>query len=358
MKKSNFKVCVRCFTFNQAKYITETMDGFCKQKTKFPFVCCIVDDASTDGEQLVITQYMEENFNFIDTDISYKRETDYANIIYARHKTNNNCIFAVLLLKENLYSKKEGYKKMQYISEWRDNVEYEALCEGDDYWIESSKLQKQVDFLENNHDYACCLTRYICFNQAQQNIYAVCGVSYKSMKDMLKKDLQFGTCTMLFRKSLYEDYNNEIQPQNKNWLMGDKPLLLYLASRGRIHTFKDCMTTYRILESSASHSNNIDLQLTRARNTIDIYHFFANKYFPNDIKLSKTIEGGYLYRAYLLYKDNHLKYPDTLVKDIKKYNGGYRKLYFVKVFLTIPFLEKISYRLSKAKNRIFIIIRK
>lgn len=54
-ENTKFKVSVRCFTYNQADYITDTMDGFTMQQTNFPFVCCIVDDASTDGEQNVIT---------------------------------------------------------------------------------------------------------------------------------------------------------------------------------------------------------------------------------------------------------------------------------------------------------------
>ena len=49
MEYPKIKVCVRCFTFNQAKYIEDTMNGFVMQQTDFPFVCCIVDDASTDG---------------------------------------------------------------------------------------------------------------------------------------------------------------------------------------------------------------------------------------------------------------------------------------------------------------------
>ena len=54
MNYPNFKVCVRCFTFNQANYIEDAMNGFTMQQTDFPFVCCIVDDASTDEEQRVI----------------------------------------------------------------------------------------------------------------------------------------------------------------------------------------------------------------------------------------------------------------------------------------------------------------
>ena len=54
-ENTKFKVSVHCLTYNQADYITDAMDGFTMQQTNFPFVCCIVDDASTDGEQKVIT---------------------------------------------------------------------------------------------------------------------------------------------------------------------------------------------------------------------------------------------------------------------------------------------------------------
>lgn len=108
----DFKVCVRCFTFNQAKYIEETMNGFTMQQTNFPFVCCIVDDASTDGEQEVIKKYMNMHFDYSPNSVSFDKETDNAYIHYAQHKENKNCYFAVLFLKENLYSKKEGFKKL------------------------------------------------------------------------------------------------------------------------------------------------------------------------------------------------------------------------------------------------------
>ena len=52
-----FKVCIRCQTYNHSAYIVDAMNGFCMQKTSFPFVCCIIDDNSTDGEQEVIKNY-------------------------------------------------------------------------------------------------------------------------------------------------------------------------------------------------------------------------------------------------------------------------------------------------------------
>ena len=91
MEYPKFKVSVSCMTYNQAKYITDAMDGFTMQQTSFPFVCTIVDDASTDGEPEVIRKYVEENFDFSEDSVAFHKETDYAHITYAQHKTNKNC---------------------------------------------------------------------------------------------------------------------------------------------------------------------------------------------------------------------------------------------------------------------------
>ena len=63
-----YKVCVRCATFNHAPYIKATMGGFCMQQTGFPFICVIIDDASKDGEQQVIMQYLHDHFEIENTE--------------------------------------------------------------------------------------------------------------------------------------------------------------------------------------------------------------------------------------------------------------------------------------------------
>ena len=163
MEYPKFKVTVSCMTYNQSKYITDAMNGFTMQQTDFPFVCTIVDDASTDGEQEVIRKYVEENFDFSEGSAAFNKETDYAFITYAQHKTNKNCYFAVLCLKENHYSQRKP--KMKYLSELRDMCEYEALCEGDDYWIMPDKLQVQYEILENNPNYSFVYTGFNVVNQ-------------------------------------------------------------------------------------------------------------------------------------------------------------------------------------------------
>ena len=343
-------VCTRCFTYNHAPYIVDAMNGFTMQQTTFPVITCIVDDASTDGEPEVIRQYLTDHFQ-----APYRvEETDDYHLICAHHKTNPNCHFVVLLLKYNHYSIRKS--KQPYLSEWSDNAKYVALCEGDDYWIAPDKLQIQVDFMEENEEYSCCYTKYNSFDHTRQTVKSVGGCDYVDIREMLWNDVQIATCTILYKSKLRDSYNSDISPSNKNWLMGDKPLFLYLGHKGFTKLIPRCMATYRIVEESASHSKNYTLQLKRARNTIDIYHYFAEKYFPGDIRMSSKIEGGYLYRAYLIYKNAKVAYPEELKRAVFKYYGGYRKVYLVKVLLLLPIFENFIYKLAYYKERLKIKI--
>lgn len=138
-----YRVLVRCFTYNHAKFIEDALSGFSLQETNFPYVCVIVDDASTDGEQNVIKAFLTKHCNMSDAEYS---EDALSFCIKVSHTRNCNCTFVVYLLKENLY--KEGAKKLELLQPWRNICKYEALCEGDDFWVDPHKLQKQFDALE------------------------------------------------------------------------------------------------------------------------------------------------------------------------------------------------------------------
>lgn len=162
MGDSKFLLRTYCATFNHENYILDALKGFAMQQTSFPFVCTIVDDASTDGTAAVIKKFVSENFSLDADSVGYEKDLDYGHVTYAQHKTNKNCYFAVIYLKENHYSQRKS--KAPYLTEWMD-TKYIAFCEGDDYWIEPLKLQKQVDFLERHPDYSLCCHRYKVYNQ-------------------------------------------------------------------------------------------------------------------------------------------------------------------------------------------------
>lgn len=287
MEYPQFKVCVRCFTFNQSKFITDAMDGFTLQQTSFPYVCCIVDDASTDDEQKVIKRYIIEHFNLQDSIVSFEKETEYAHIIFAQHITNHNCYFAALFLKENLYSKKQGYKKFDYISEWRDKCEYEAMCEGDDYWIVPDKLERQVQIMDKNPDVGLVYSKVKAITESG-NTYLF-GKKVSSFLELLRENT-IPTLTTCYRKALYDNYLLEINPAKQNWKMGDYPLWLYLSTIGEINFVNEISGIYRVLKESASHSNDITKTIEFVENYFIIKRHFIDKYLDGDVKLINNIE--------------------------------------------------------------------
>lgn len=264
MEQPNFKVCVRCFTFNQSEYIVDAMNGFAMQKTDFPFVCCIVDDASTDGEQKIIKQYVDKYFDWSEKSVSYKKETNYAHILYAKHKTNKNCYFVVLLLKENHYSINKP--RLPYLKEWCNDIVYIALCEGDDYWIDSQKLQKQVDYL---HSHPKC--RYIFTARYIDNEIKNIKIEQSYKKRVYNThDILSGFNPGIQNVLLYsEDISKISQYRGIN---GDR-LLPYLSSlKGEIHYIDDVTSVYRVTGKGVSTSIQQEQWFEHACRDFDRFH--------------------------------------------------------------------------------------
>ena len=114
-------VSICCITLHHEKYIRDAIEGFLMQKTSFPIEILIHDDASTDDTANIIREYEEK----------------FPNIIKPIYQT------------ENQYSK--GISISATYQFPRALGKYIALCEGDDYWTDPLKLQKQVDFCNNEN---------------------------------------------------------------------------------------------------------------------------------------------------------------------------------------------------------------
>lgn len=329
MEYPKFKVCCRCFTFNHSKYITDAMNGFTMQQTSFPFVCTIVDDASTDGEQEVIRKYVENNFDFSEGSVAFHKETAYAHITYAQHKTNKNCYFAVLYLKENHYSQKKP--KMDYLSEWRDMCEYEALCEGDDYWIVPDKLEKQVMFLSKYKDFSLCGSNGIIvweygdnppsyFNQYFENreLTPDCIIGHWSMP----------TASLLYRMSVKNDYPS----WTKKIYSGDQTLILIALSKGKIFCFGSLSTIYR-----KSNINKLSLSTKYSKG--------ANGYVQRQHLLLYKEYQNYVGNRFEKVLNEHIK---KLEKDVRFYD--HRNKYSILAYIiNYKFTIKNSYKILKYK---------
>lgn len=240
-----YTVYVSCKTYNQSEYILEAMNGFCIQKTNFPFICAIFDDASTDGEQKVIRKYIDDNFELFEESASYQTETDYAYISYARHKINTNCHFVVFYLKNNHYSNPQKYagKKEEYVKDWMCDCKYEAICEGDDYWTDPLKLQKQVDYLENHKNCTLCVSEAdILTSNGLLSWQRYSSSRVVDIKDIiLGGGLWFQTATYIFKVELL----NDMPECGLRCHVGDYPLMIWAALKGDVYYLYEKTSVYR-----------------------------------------------------------------------------------------------------------------
>ena len=240
--ENKFLVCVSCMTYNQASYIEKTMNGFCMQETLFPFVCIIMDDASTDGEPEVINRFMD---NYFEAE-GESKETEHYIQRTGCHKENRNCHFVVFLLKYNHHGKKA---KQPYYASFYNNAKYIANCEGDDYWINSNKLQEEVEVLERSEHVTLVHTAFDIVNERGEKIDAPEAL-YESISRM-KKDgfiwqnhLVFGTpilfCTTMYRQGIIDQEGPTI----------DYAQFMNCARKGKVAYIDQKMSNYRILSTS------------------------------------------------------------------------------------------------------------
>lgn len=288
MEPINFLVRISCITFNQASYIEDAMNGFTMQKTTFPFICNIVDDASIDGEQEVIANYLKDNFDLEDKAFVRQEETDDYVQTLARHKSNHNCYFFVLFLKYNHYSIKKS--KASY-NKW--TTKYLAICEGDDYWIDPLKLQKQVDFLENNPAYNMVYTKY----KERHNDIVKDGswnlLEGNCLKPYLLRKGFIPTASVMFRSN----FKFDLDYKKINFKLGDVPTWIQLMHSGPIKLLPDVTTVYRVLEGSASHPKDFLKGMLFDLGAHECRKYFSDKYGYKDISciLEKEINVIKLY---------------------------------------------------------------
>ena len=252
-----YLVAIQCYTYNHSAFITDALDGFVKQRTSFPFVAMVVDDASTDDEPTILRDYFNNNFDVTNPDVAYQEKTDYGTLLFARSLMNENCYLALLLLKENHYKKKS---KQQYLGRWMNKAKYLAICEGDDYWTDPCKLQKQVSFLENNKDYSMCFHRTAVLdyigNGSWLRSFDIKNKDYNS--DELFSQWKVATNSMVFKRECL-DYpvSHAERVLNK-----DIVIVLSCSHIGKVRGMSDYMSVYRIQPKGLTYSSSVQVNRT------------------------------------------------------------------------------------------------
>lgn len=245
--KQDYKVLVRCYTYNQSKYIEDALNGFAMQQTDFPFVCLVMDDCSTDGEQEVIKAWMECECDL--NKMAYE-DMEFSDTFIVSHRGNSNCIFAFYLLKQNQH--RTGVKS-KLVSPWRDHCVYEAVCEGDDYWIDPLKLQKQVKFLDANIDYSAIATQTKVIYEWNSDSHLFNDLS----KEIDWTDGQLFGIRLFHTASMMHRIDNTLRSRPAVF-SGDVFTMGLLSLIGKVRFIPDVTTVYRKQPSGASSTTKLE----------------------------------------------------------------------------------------------------
>jgi glycosyltransferase involved in cell wall biosynthesis len=268
---------VICTSYNHENFITKCLDGFVMQQTNFSFEVIVHDDASTDNTVQIVREY-ESKYPYL---------------------------FNNIYQKENQYSKNE-VNIWSHIMFPKARGKYIAICEGDDYWTDPLKLQKQVDFLEANSEFGLCHTDYSRYIQTtQKSLYH--GIQPRTIDvfyGLIKAEYPIGTLTTVFRNEIWKDYINDVDLENRNWLMGDLPFWMYLSRAHKVHYIDDITAVYRVIEESASNTHEIDKMIRFDESVKEVKLFFLEKYatdYTNINKIKREVEAIYIYRKIIAY---------------------------------------------------------
>ena len=306
-------VSIHCLTYNHAPYIRECLDGFVMQKTNFRYEIVIHDDASTDGTADIIREY----------------EKKYPDLFNAIYET------------ENQYSKYNGdFYQILSILQRVTKGKYIAYCEGDDYWIDPYKLQKQIDILESDPECSLVYTSYRRYVQDENKfiddvIVEKEGYLYEKLFSLYEEDaINVLTLTVCIRKEVL----NNLPPIPDDAFKGDSYIWLTASLMGTFRVIKEITSVYRILRVSASHfSDNVSryqfaYEHFKMIMSIIEYRPIENLATLNSLKfryLSPLIHYSLLTNNFEIYKNFHSD---------KKYFGKFK--HRVKLFIYYFFREK------------------
>lgn len=288
--KINPLVVIRCMTYNQAAYIRDTLEGFVNQKTTFPFIAIIHDDASNDQTVEIIQEYADK----------------YPNIIMP------------IFESENQYSKHDGsLRRIMNKACESTGAKYMAMCEGDDYWIDSLKLQKQIDFLETHTSYSMCYSQVKIFFQNKPQKTKLLGRTYEGYASLLCNKYMIPTATIILRSACLTNEYEQIRNSHPKWKMGDLPLSLYLAGKGKIHMIKEPLAAYRVLNNSASHFNSFIKHKQFIDSAYDVKKYFAKTMGCDKKTIKKLEETKILELSHYAVKYDELAFMQNLYRNYR-----------------------------------------
>ena len=260
-------VAIFMVTYNHEKYIRQAVKSIVEQKTNFPYMLFIGEDCSTDNTRSICIELQQK----------YPEK-----ITLLLHEKN----IGALQNAAQVYKACVEYGK------------YTAICEGDDYWTDKNKLQKQVDFLEQNPDFNICCHRAMYLNEKTKVLKPPKALKHSvfTQEDVANHNF-VQTLTEVFRNSAWKGLPKEYF----NSISGDYFVNMMLSENGKIKYLPDVMAVYRQQQSGSWHSLDA---IKGIQNTLSILNYYLQTDLKDSVKenLKKNIVRQYL-RLYEMEKN-------------------------------------------------------
>lgn len=244
-------ISIVCITYNHGDYLAEAIESFLAQKTEYKFEIIIHDDASTDSTTSILREYFDK----------------YPTLIRPIYNEINQYSQNVNLPIANCNKIAKG--------------SYIAFCEGDDYWIDTYKLQQQIKFLEQNSDFGLVLTDYHNYEQATAEFsYNMISknidehLSRLNFESFLTNFGYFAPMSWLLRADLWHEVTN----YNEQHLDGTFVWLLNILKASKVEVLLDATAVHRHVTESASQSNDVNKILRRNESLLKTQMEFHKKY--------------------------------------------------------------------------------
>lgn len=249
-------VSVKMMTYNHAPFIAQAIEGVLQQKTNFPFELVIGEDCSTDGTPEIVFHYQE----------------NYPDVI------------RVITSEQNVGMHKNGRRIRKAC-----RGKYIAFCEGDDYWHDPYKLQKQADYMESHPE--CGMVSadidvyYNNLNKFKRSFNYNNG--FQSITNLTVEQVLWGngefaiwTCTVMARRKLYEQVieSDPYLHQNEKLPLGDLQAWAELSMISEVTYIPETMATYRVLDESASRSKDPKKSMHFHKSIFEIKSYLCEKY--------------------------------------------------------------------------------
>lgn len=327
----NYLVSINCITYNHEEYIADAIESFLMQKTNFEYEILIGEDCSTDNTRKIVEGYVKNYPEKIKLITSEKNVGAMAN-------------------SQRVFKESQG--------------KYIAICEGDDYWSNPFKLQKQIDYLEENPECTLCFHN-ACILNARENssISSKNTLIKKTNLNYLEENSNYNAGQLALlgfiptASFVFPKYTLESPPKwYSSAIVEDNAIKLIATSKGYAHYIDEVMSVYRVgvigstTDSWRKQSGDVDKLISINKRFIELFenvNKFTEYRYNNELDGSKIPFEIQILLLERKKKDlKNVRYAQYLVNlSLNEKIKHYIRLYFPDLFI---FLQRFRLRLLKS----------